>query len=78
MLRLTNFQLETLKTFLKKATRLKGLYLRNCVSKMGFFSSRKLILDCPNLKLVSIADLTQFEKIEVKTKRKSKDVVVVK
>ena len=32
---------------------------------MGFFSSRKLTLDCPNLKLVSIADLTQFEKIEV-------------
>ena len=57
---------KTLNAILKSAPRLKDVALRGIIRDQGKWAVKSLILDCPNIRLLSIKDLEYSEELEVR------------
>ena len=63
---------------LSRAPRVRDVVLKgNIRVENGEERLESLILNCPNIRLLDIKDTTHLEKIEVKTKKNNKDLIVV-
>ena len=65
-------------TILKRAPHLKEVVFESAINTSRWEPVKRFGLACANLRLLNIKDLRKVKEIEVKTKRQSREVLVIR